>query len=415
MPHADPHAPDFLRHHRPFVLYWLARVLFSGGNQIKDVAVGWQVYSLTGSALDLGLVGLIQFLPRLLLTAVAGDMADRHDRRKLAVAAQLLQTLGLATLAIASAGGFISRELIFAIVLVLGLAQTFQMPANAALLPALVPLVALPRALALSASAMQAATIVAPALGGLLYAFGAPLVYSLTTALLACSTLCLMRLPDVHVPRTLQGSAWERFVEGIRFIRQRRIIFGAISLDLFAVLFGGATALLPIIASELLQAGPWALGLLRSGPAIGALAMALWLAHHPLRRSVGRILYASVAAYGLSVIAFGLSTNLWLSVFFLALGGATDMVSMVIRQSLVQLQTPDDMRGRVSAVNSIFIGASNQLGEFESGLTAAWFGAVPSVLLGGAATLVVVGLWTRLFPQLMQADTLHDAPDTARG
>lgn len=409
-PAPDPHAPDFLRRHRPFVLFWLARILYGGGSQIKDVAVGWQVYQLTSSALDLGLVGLIQFLPRILLTAIAGDLADRHDRRWLTIAAQLVQTVGLAVLAVASAAGFVSRELIFGVVLVLGAAQTFQMPASASLLPSLVPAVALPRALALSASAMQAATIVAPALGGFLYLFGAPLVYGLTALLLALSSLFLSRLPDVHVERVLTGSAWQRFVAGIRFIRGQGIVFGAMSLDLFAVLFGGATALLPIIAHEVLHTGSWGLGLLRSGPAIGALAMALWLARNPLRHSVGRILYAAVAAYGLSIIAFGLSSNLWLSVFFLAIGGATDMVSMVIRQSLVQLQTPDDMRGRVSAVHSIFVGASNQLGEFESGLTAAWFGAVPSVLIGGAATLMVVALWTRLFPQLRQTESLHGTP-----
>lgn len=409
-PPPDPHAPDFLRQHRPFVQFWLARILYGGGSQIKDVAVGWQVYQLTGSALDLGLVGLIQFLPRILLTAIAGDLADRHDRRWLTVAAQLVQTAGLAVLAVASAAGFVNRELIFGVVLVLGAAQTFQMPASASLLPALVPAAALPRALALSASAMQAATIIAPALGGFLYLLGAPVVYSLTALLLALSSIFMMRLPDVHVERVLSGSAWQRFVAGIRFIRGQGIVFGAMSLDLFAVLFGGATALLPIIAHEVLHTGAWGLGLLRSGPAIGALAMALWLARNPLRHSVGRILYGAVAAYGLSIIAFGLSSNLWLSVFFLAIGGATDMISMVIRQSLVQLQTPDEMRGRVSAVNSIFVGASNQLGEFESGLTAAWFGAVPSVLIGGAATVLVVALWTRLFPQLGRTESLHGRP-----
>jgi MFS family permease len=393
---------------RPFALYWLARVFSAGGYLVQSVAVAWQIYELTGSALDLGLVGLIQFLPRVLLTPFVGNAADRYDRRRLMLGAQLVQAATMVVLTLACAFGAVSRELIFVLILVIGSARTLEWPASQALLPALVSAAALPRAVAVSASAMQAATVIAPAIGGLVYMLGATAAYALTTAtfLIAVAATAAVRVAPRTVARAA-GSSLELFREGIRFIVHQRAILGAMSLDLCAVLLGGATALLPIIAQEVLATGPWGLGLLRSAPAVGALITTVWLAHHPIERGVGRKMFACVAVFGVATIAFGLSHSLLLSMLILAVLGAADMVSVVIRNAYVQLRTPDAVRGRVSAVNSIFIGASNQLGEFESGLTAAWFGAVPAVVLGGVGTLLVVAVWMRLFPELLRTEKLE--------
>ncbi|MDD5248956.1 MAG: MFS transporter [Rhodocyclaceae bacterium] len=399
---------DSLFRHRSFVLYWLARVFSTSGYQVQSVAVAWQVYELTGRAFDLGLVGLMQFLPRVLLVAVVGNAADRYDRRKLMLAAQAVQAATLLVLTVASATGAVSRELIFALVLVAGAARSFELPVTQALLPALIAPAGLSRAVAMSASAGQAATILAPALGGFLYLLGATVVYTLTTAafvVAAAATTAIRVAPQVRA--AMPGSGIAHFLEGIRFIRRQRAILGAISLDLCAVFLGGATALLPIIAHEILATGPWGLGLLRSAPAVGALLMAIGLAHHPLRRAIGKLMFGCVAVFGLATIAFGLSHSLALSLAILAVLGGADMVSVVIRNAYVQLQTPDAMRGRVSAVNSVFIGASNQLGEFESGVTAAWFGVVPAVVLGGVGTLLVVAIWMRRFPELLHAQRLE--------
>ena len=402
-----PDTPESLFEIAPFVRFWLARIGTAAANQMLSVAVAWQVYQLTGSALDLGLVGLFQFLPRIFLTATAGNMADSHDRKRIATWAQVVQAAVLCALLLLTLGHAIDRRAIFALVAVSGAARTFEMPATSSLLATLVPARLLTKAVALSASAIQAAFIVGPALAGLLYAFGDALVYGVTLALFAAAAAAFGSIPSPAEPRQpIAGSEWEKFIDGLRFIRGQRVVLGAISLDLFAVLFGGATALMPILAVELLHTGPWGLGLLRAAPSAGALLMSAVLARVPLEHQVGRIMFASVAIYALATVGFGLSTSLWLSLALLAVLGAADMVSMVIRGSLVQLQTPDAMRGRVSAVNSIFIGASNQLGEFESGLTAAWFGAVPAVILGGVCSLAVTALWMRWFPQLLNADRL---------
>lgn len=412
MPNSDalPDTPiGKLFHHAAFVRFWLARTFTAGANQMLSVAVGWQVYQLTGSAMDLGLVGLFQFLPRLFLTALAGNWADSHDRRRMAVASQAVQVAVVATLFGLTLSGRISEHWIFVLVAISGAARTFEMPATASLLPTLIPQDLLARAIAANASAIQAAFIVGPALAGLLYAWGESVVYGAMLALFVAATAAYASIPAPTVQRAaIAGSEWEKFIEGLRFIRAQRVVLGAISLDLFAVLFGGATALMPIIASELLHTGPWGLGLLRAAPAVGALLMSAVLAHVPVNRQVGRIMFASVGVYSLATIGFGLASSLPVSLLLLATLGAADMISMVIRGSLVQLQTPDHMRGRVSAVNSIFIGASNQLGEFESGLTAAWFGAVPAVILGGVCSLAVTGLWMHWFPQLVKADRLSD-------
>lgn len=400
-------SPDSLFTHKPFVRFWAARVFTAAANQMLSVAVAWQIYQLTGSAMDLGLVGLFQFLPRIFLTATAGNMADSHDRKYLIVWSQLVQVAVLALLLGLTLTRTITPLLIFILVAVSGAARTFEMPATASLLPSLVPSALLGRAIAMNASAIQAAFIIGPALAGLLYALGDGVVYGATLALFIAAAAAYWSVPSPAVKREpIEGNEWQKFVDGLRFIRAQRIVLGAISLDLFAVLFGGATALMPIIATELLHTGAWGLGLLRSAPAVGALLMSAVLARVPLTRNVGRIMFFAVAIYGIAIVGFGFSTSLWLSVLLLAISGAADMISMVIRGSLVQLQTPDHMRGRVSAVNSIFIGASNQLGEFESGLTAAWFGAVPAVILGGVLSIGVTVLWMWWFPQLRKADRL---------
>ena len=406
---SSPDTP--LRHHRSFLAFWLARVCTASGYQMLNVAIGWHLYALTGSVLDLGLAGLFGFLPRLLFMLHTGHVADRYERRRVAALCQAGQALVALILVLGSASDNVSRELIFALAFVLGAARAFEMPATQALLPNLVPPALFPRAVAASASAMQMATIVAPALGGLLYAFGALWVYgpALLLYLLACA-LSLGLRPRPQAPHR-ESATLDSLLAGIRFIRSQPDVLGSISLDLFAVLLGGATALLPVFARDILATGPWGLGLLRSAPAAGALLMSLWLAHFPIERRSGAIMFAAVAVFGLTTVAFGLSSSFWLSLAVLTVLGAADMISVVIRSTLVQLETPDAMRGRVSAVNGLFIGASNQLGEFESGLTAAWFGTVPAVVLGGLGTLLVTGLWVRLFPTLARRDRLHSPAD----
>ncbi|MGN8260931.1 MFS transporter [Pseudomonas sp. SMSB3] len=401
-------APQLLRHHRPFMAFWLARVFTASGFQMLTVAIGWHLYQLTGNVLDLGLVGLVEFAPRVLFMLHTGHVADRYDRRKVAALCQTLQGLIALALALGSATDNVSRELIFALAFLLGATRSFEMPATQALLPNVVPPGLFPRAVAASASATQSATIVAPAVGGFLYAFGSIWVYGPTVALYAIACLLTLSLQARGQVAQRGRASLESLLAGIRFIRSRPDILGAISLDLFAVLLGGATALLPVFAKDILLTGPMGLGLLRSAPAVGALLMSLWLARFPFERKVGRTMFTAVGVFGVATIAFGLSTSFWFSLAVLVVLGAADMISMVIRSSFVQLETPDAMRGRVSAVNGLFIGASNQLGEFESGLTAHWFGTVPAVVMGGVGTLLVTGVWIKLFPTLAQRDRLHE-------
>ncbi|MBA6062833.1 MULTISPECIES: MFS transporter [Pseudomonas] len=400
-------APQLLRQHRPFLAFWLARVFTASGFQMLTVAIGWHLYQLTGNVLDLGLVGLVEFAPRVLFMLHTGHVADRYDRRKVAALCQSLQGLIALALAVGSATDNVTRELIFALAFLLGATRSFEMPATQALLPNVVPPGLFPRAVAASASATQSATIVAPAVGGFLYAFGSIWVYGPTVALYAIACILTLSL-QARGQVTQRGRASiESLLAGIRFIRSRPDILGAISLDLFAVLLGGATALLPVFAKDILLTGPLGLGLLRSAPAVGALLMSLWLARFPFERNVGRTMFTAVGIFGVATIAFGLSTSFWFSLAVLVVLGAADMISMVIRSSFVQLETPDEMRGRVSAVNGLFIGASNQLGEFESGVTAHWFGTVPAVVMGGVGTLLVTGVWIKLFPTLAKRDRLH--------
>ncbi len=391
---------------KPFAFFWFARVFSTVAFQIQAVAVGWQMYALTGKAFYLGLVGLAQFLPMFALTLAVGHVADRYDRRTIVRICQLLEALATALLAAASFTGRLSKENILVIVSVIGAARAFEGPSMQSLMPALVSAELFPRAAAWSASATQVATIVGPAIGGLLYALSPAGVFAVAGGLfLGASALVSMIMVD-RAPPKRESATLKSVFAGIAFIRGRQSILGASSLDLFAVLLGGATALLPIYAKDILHTGSWGLGLLRSAPALGALSMSLFMARRPLRRKVGRTMFVAVAVFGLATIVFAVSTSFALSLGALVFLGAADVVSVVVRSSLVQLRTPDEMRGRVSAVNSMFIGTSNQLGEFESGLTAAWFGTVPAVLIGGLGTLAVVAVWVRLFPELAKTDTL---------
>jgi len=394
---------------RQFMRFWLARVAGVMANQMLMVAVAWQIYEITSSAWDLGLVGLFQFVPALLMTLPAGHVVDRLHRARI-FAVCMLVLAGVALLLVAATqGGFATRELMFGVSVVLGVARAFQMPAQQALTPLLVPQELLPGAIALSASGMQAAVICGPALGGALYVAGATLVYACCALLLllACALTLSIRY---HQRRSTVAATWTTVFAGVTFVWRRKLLLGAISLDLFAVLLGGATALLPIYARDILQTGPVGLGLLRSAPALGALSMSLVLTRWPLQRRVGWRLLTAVGLFGLATIVFGLSTRFELSLIALVITGAADNISVVTRQTLMQLETPDEMRGRVSAVNSIFIGASNQLGEFESGATAAVFGPVGSVVLGGIGTLLVAVTWLRLFPELAKRDRMVSSP-----
>jgi len=401
---------QLLRHQTPFLKFWLARVCTASGFQMLTVAIGWHMYQLTGNVMDLGWVGLVEFLPRVLFMLHTGHVADRYDRRKVAAICQACQGLIAFALVLGSTSGDVTREMIFVLAFLLGSTRAFEMPATQALLPSLVPAALFPAAIAASSSAIQTATIVAPALGGFLYAFGSIWVYAPTTALYVIACCLMLSLPKNQAKLNQERPSIHSLLAGIRFIRSRPDIFGAISLDLFAVLLGGATALLPVFAKDILLTGPWGLGMLRSAPAVGALLMAFWIARFPIKRKVGRVMFIAVGVFGVATIAFGLSTSFWFSLLVLAVLGAADMISMVIRGAFVQLETPDAMRGRVSAVNGLFIGASNQLGEFESGLTAHWLGTVNAVVLGGVGTLLITGTWYKLFPTLAQRETLS-APD----
>jgi MFS family permease len=395
--------------------YFIARLATNFGNQIQVVALGWQVYALTHSAYDLGLVGLFQFLPAVLLVLPAGHVADRVDRRRvsqLGVAFKLAAVLLLAWLSYQET---LSRLAVVIIATMLGTARAFEMPANSALLPTLVPRPLLPRALAMSSSASQAAVVIGPALGGLLYGISSTVAYLVCAAtfVVAIVGLSLVRVVPSSEQVRVSASA-QSVLAGVRYILSRKELLGAMSLDLFAVLFGGATALLPVYASDILHTGPVGVGLLRSAQAVGALSSALILMRYPLKRRIGPRMFMAVAVFGAATIVFGLSRQLWLSLCCLFLLGLSDMVSVVVRASLVQLGTPDAMRGRVSAVNSLFIGTSNQLGEFESGITAGMFGAVTSVVAGGCATLAIALLWTRFFPSLASRDQFPQSPEAVK-
>ena len=393
--------------HRPFTRFLLARFLGLCASQMLMVSLAWHMYDLTHSAWDLGLVGLFQFVPALLFTLPAGQLADRWHRGRIYASSVLLQGLTSLTLVGAIGSGFDSSALILALSVVLGVARAFQMPAQMALTPLLVPAPLLARAVALSSSTVQIAVIGGPALGGVLYAGGASAVFAVCAALSLAACALALRVRYAHQPASTGAVSWRMALAGLGFVWRRKVLLGAVSLDMLAVLLGGAVALLPIYAGEILQVGPEGLGILRAAPAVGALLMSLVLTRWPLQRQVGPLLFGAVAVYGLATVAFGLSHQFWWSVLALAVTGAADNISVVVRLTVMQLETPDDMRGRVAAVNSIFIGASNQLGEFESGAVAAWWGPEVSAVSGGVGTMLVALLWWWLFPTLAHRDRLR--------
>ncbi len=371
------------------------------------VAVGWQLYALTGSALDLGLVALAEFLPAVLLILIAGHVADRYGRRTVSRAAQLVQVALAIAFVVASGTGAVTPAFIYLLVVALGIARAFEAPALQALLPDMVAAPDLPRAIAASSAAMQCALVGAPVLGGVAYAAGAPWAYSLGAALFALAAIAMSRLSvhkDVAQQTLATRVSLDSVLAGIRHVRGSPILMGALTLDLLVVLLGGATVLLPVFARDLLDAGPGGLGLLRAAPAVGALVVSLWLANRSLGGAVGRKMFGAAAIFGLATVVLGISESFVLALTALAVLGAADMLGAVIRATLVQLETPEAMRGRVAAVNALVVGSSNQLGDVEAGLTAAWFGTRQAVVLGGVGTLAVCALWARWFPALYRRD-----------
>ncbi|GAA0576541.1 MFS transporter [Rhizomicrobium electricum] len=396
--------------HRDFLFFAIARFLGTTAMMVQSVAIGWQIYDMERTPLALGLVGLCQFVPMFLFTLPAGEMSDRFDQRKLLAIAQVMMGLCSGLFLVLSIFAVKSALAYYAVLVLFGVGRGFASPSGQSLLPFLVPPERLPRAIALNSSVFMVAVIAGPALGGFLYVFGPEVTYSLCMAnLLVCAVLIAVLGGRRKPPHSdTEMSRLDRVKEGIRFVRNRPVIFGAISLDLFAVLLGGATALLPIYARDILHSTPVGLGLLRSAPAVGAAVVALMLARWPVERQIGVKMFGAVAVFGVATIVFGVSTDFWLSMGALFVLGASDMISVFVRQSLVTFATPDDMRGRVGAVNMLFIGASNELGEFESGITAALFGPVLAVVVGGLGTLAVVGTWMKLFPPLRTVDRLKD-------
>jgi len=403
--------PPTVYRDRDFHVFAAVRFIVTIAMQVQSVAIGWQVYDITHSTFALGLVGLCQFGPMFILTLPAGDISDRFDQRKVLSVTQAMQSL--------CAGLFLILLLFaphipwpyYAVLILFGATRGFYGPASQSLLPFLVPPEKLPRAIALSSSVFTTATIAGPALGGFLFALGPIWTFSATLVLMIAASVLTASLRGRQRPPHVDtgASRLERVREGIDFVRRRPVVLGAISLDLFAVLLGGATALLPAYARDILHVGPIGLGVLRSGPAVGAAAMAFSLARWPIQRRTGITMFAAVAVFGVATIVFGISTSFYLSLAALAVLGASDMISVFVRSALIQYATPDEMRGRVSAVSMLFIGASNELGEFESGITADWFGTVPSVVIGGIGTLLVVAAWMGLFPPLRKIDRLADA------
>lgn len=392
--------------------YLVARFVVATATQVQTVAVGWQVFEATGDPFDLGLVALSQFLPFILLILPAGHVADRYDRRRIQLATYSLLALCALALLWLTVAGVSDLAPIFAVMAVFGIARAFSQPTGQALLPNLASIELFPRAVAVNSSLWQVATIAGPALGGALVLLGVGVAYAAALVLLIAGVVLIAGLrAGGRASETTEPVSWATLLSGVNFVRSRPIVLGSISLDLFAVLFGGATALLPFYAGEILAVGPVGLGVMRAAPAVGAAVVAASVAVWPIRRRVGGWMFGGVAAFGVATIVFGLSTSLALSLAALIVMGGGDMVSVYIRHLLVQLETPDEIRGRVSAVNSVFIGASNELGEFESGLTASWWGTVPAVVVGGVATLVVTGVWMRLFPVLRDLDEFPTAAE----
>jgi MFS family permease len=394
--------------HRDFTLYWLSSLLAQVAAQMQMVAIGWQLYDLTRSPLDLGLVGLAEFLPAPLLVLLTGHVADRFERRNVVQLGYVLQMVCALLLLHLTVTGLSRAWPIFGLAFLVGVAKSFNAPANRAMLPNLVPVADLANAATWRSISIQGAFVGGPALGGLLYAVSPPAVYAVAALLLLLAIAIMLPMRRHTVSAPTEPAGWPSVLGGIFLIWRKPVLLGVISLDLFAVLFGGAVALLPIYARDILMVGPEGLGLLRSAPAVGAVVMALFLTRRPVTRRAGRIMFLVVGIFGLFTILFGLSTHFWLSLAALAMLGAADLISVVIRSTLVPLATPDNMRGRVNAVEMVFVGASNELGAFRAGVAAALIGTVPAVVSGGIATLIVVALWIRLFPELYRVERLDE-------
>ena len=402
---------------RDFLCFLSARGLVAMATQVQNVAIGWMVYEITGEAMSLGYVGLALFLPVLACTLPAGDAADRFDRRTVMAASYAAQAAGAAALGLLAVAGGGATWPIYGTLAFIGAARALAGPSQQAMVPLLVPREALGRAIAWTTSAFKVAFVAGPALGGALLVAGPGIAFAaaLVALLLALASILSVRASGRGAAAPLEeGSRWRRLLLGIDYVRNHRVILGAISLDLFAVLLGGATALLPIYARDILMVGPEGLGIMRSAPAVGGTAMAVLLGMRPIERRVGAWILCAVAAFGAATIAFGLSTSFALSLGALVAMGAADMVSVFVRQTVIQTATPDAMRGRVSSVNLLFVGASNELGDFESGLVAAWVGAVPAVVIGGVGTIAVVGTWAWGFPALRRLDRFADAAPDAK-
>lgn len=391
-----------------FAFLWTSRVLSNVAFHMLGVAVAWQLYTLTGSALDLGLVGLVQFVPMVVLTLIVGQVADRYDRRLITTVCQIAQATAAAALTFAILGRWENKAGTLTLVALVGAARAFENPSVTALVSDVVARPSIARAMAWVVSANQTAQIVGPALGGFLYALGPVVAYATACGLFVLASACATLVRTRHSTRVPEPVTLAAVFSGLAFIWSRPVLLGTMTLDLFAVLLGGATALLPIYARDILGTGPGGLGLLRSAPAVGALATSLFLAQHPLHRRIGRILFRAVFVFGAATVVFGISRTFVLSLAALCVLGVADVVSVVIRASLVQIRTPDRMRGRVSAVHSLFTGTSNQLGAFESGVVAALVGAVPAVLIGGVGTIAVAALWMALFPELRRIRTFEE-------
>ena len=410
-PSAAPrHDPRGAFRHRGFVLFWIARFLATFSTQVVSVAVGWQVYDLTRNPFDLGLVGLVQFAPALLLVLITGTVSDRFNRRVIVAVCTVAEAGCAAVLVLLTLSGAISVQAIFTLLFVFGVARAFMNPAASSLIPNLVPTEDLGSAIALSSSAWQVATILGPVAGGLLYGLAPEAGYGAAAFLFVAAAVFVILVPRPPQKTLSEPATWSTVVAGFRYVWHEKIVLGAISLDLFAVLLGGAVALLPAYARDILDVGPWGLGLLRSATGIGAVAMAAYLTWRPVKDHAGLVMFVAVACFGMFILVFGVSTVVWLSVAALALAGAADMVSVYVRETLIQLWTPDAVRGRVNAVNMVFVGASNELGEFRAGTAAALIGVVPAVVMGGIGTIAVAGLWAWWFPQLRKARHLDGRP-----
>ncbi|MDW5548973.1 MFS transporter [Methanosarcina sp.] len=398
-------------HNRSLVILLAARVSTSIAFQMLTIAVGWQIYSITQKPIYLGLVGLVQFLPMLLFTLIVGYVTDRYDRKLIICFSQIVESIGIFLLAYESHIGSITEEGILVTIFFISTANAFQSPPMQSLLPNVVSKEVFPEVAALSASTSQFAFIIGPAIGGILYALSPQVAYSVAGVLTLVTSVIILFVSIIEKSQNSQQVTTNSIFGGIAYIRSKPAILGAISLDLFAVLFGGATALLPVYASDILKIGPLGLGMLRSAPAIGALITSAFLAKQPLKKNEGLKMFAAVMLFGVFTIIFAVSNSFLLSLVSLVLLGASDVISVVVRLTLIQLRTPDNMRGRVNAVNSMFIGTSNQLGEFESGLTASLFGVVPAVLLGGIGSIIIAILWMKLFPELLHATQLGRSTD----